>query len=209
MSEPFHERDRTWEVWAGAGRRLLTRHEAFKRKEVVMRCLSALVLSVSAVGWMLPGCVADHASAIDEGDSMSDRVVQIPDEPADPNDPYGSCVDHDPDDDDDSPSCSIEGLGCWGWAEGEDCSGMNGSGECGFYQVWETCHHECEAASDCPVPATGDAVPACSDDHCTLPCHEDTACPDGFICASPNPTIATYPWVCVQYAAFEPLVIRP
>ena len=173
-----------------------------------MRCLGALVLSVSAVGWVLPGCVADHASAIDKSETTSDRVVEIPDKPADPNDPFGSCKDPVPDGSG-WPSCSIEGAGCWGWGEMGECEAT----ECEYLHLWQICRHSCEVASDCPVPLTGDSVPACMDGHCTLPCgDEDTVCPDGFLCANVNQIEAEsdpYGWICMQYESFEPYVPGP
>lgn len=163
-----------------------------------MRCLGVLVLTVSAVGWILPGCVADHASAIDEADSMSNLVFEVPDKPADPNDPFGSCMDSDPNDTWPFASCSNKETGCYGWGTTQGCT----DGDFGCAHLWQVCDHICEEASDCPVPATGDAVPACMQTRCVLPCNEATVCPDGFVCASATQIGAeddTYGWVCMQY----------
>ena len=49
---------------------------------------------------------------------------------------------------------------------------------------------------DCPAPATGDAVPECSDfsDNCILPCDDGTTCPDGMDCnfVGGGTTLCTY-----------------
>jgi hypothetical protein len=52
------------------------------------------------------------------------------------------------------------------------------------------CIDNCAMDVDCPVPATGTAVPVCSDqgpgtenDRCVLPCGGGEVCPDGMTCA--------------------------
>jgi hypothetical protein len=52
------------------------------------------------------------------------------------------------------------------------------------------CIENCAVDADCPVPATGTAVPVCSDqgpgtenDRCVLPCAGGEICPDGMTCA--------------------------
>jgi hypothetical protein len=52
------------------------------------------------------------------------------------------------------------------------------------------CVDQCMTDADCPVPATGTAVPECWDqgpgfenDRCILPCGGGQACPDGMTCA--------------------------
>ena len=168
-----------------------------------MRCITALVFSVSAVG-VLPGCVADHASAIDESDTRAEFVSQLPDKPANPDDPYGSCGD----DTAEWSVCSIPGLGCGGWGEIGPC----GDGSCEYARFWVTCTHSCEKTSDCPVPITGDAAPTCTRDKCVMPCDENTVCPDGFICAN-NSEIGSesspFGWICMEYTVFEPYVLIP
>jgi len=169
-----------------------------------MRYSVALFFSVSAVGCLLPGCVADHASAIDESDTKTDFVSQLPDKPANPDDPYGACVD-DPDDGVDDLACSIPGLTClsyWG-----DFGAPAGEGQREDARLWATCSHPCEEDSQCPVPTTGDAVPKCLGE-CMLPCEDEgTVCPDGFMCSSPSEVgswTSGYDKICVQYFHYEP-----
>lgn len=54
------------------------------------------------------------------------------------------------------------------------------------------CTHYCKVDADCPMPATGSAVPTCVpfgdvvvDGHtasCSLPCDKTVTCPDGMEC---------------------------
>jgi hypothetical protein len=54
------------------------------------------------------------------------------------------------------------------------------------------CTHYCDVDAECPMPATGSAVPTCTpfgdvimDGHtasCTLPCDSKVTCPDGMEC---------------------------
>lgn len=167
-----------------------------------MRYLVALGFSVSVAGGVLPGCVADHASAIDENAS----AVVLPDKPANPDDPFGSCEDFE-DDGVDHPTCSNSDLGCDGWGSFGACA----DGQCTYAHRWHFCFHQCEETSVCPVPITGDAVPKCAaTGSCILPCDDpDTVCPDGFICSSMSEIdgwITAYDRICVQYYSAEPYV---
>ena len=55
---------------------------------------------------------------------------------------------------------------------------------------WSVCATVCQTARDCPLPASGDASPACDLlspglprlTGCLLPCGPDSACPDGMAC---------------------------
>jgi hypothetical protein len=48
------------------------------------------------------------------------------------------------------------------------------------------CAADCEQASDCPAPESGDAQPACSGDPpgCVLECAGGESCPDDMECAA-------------------------
>lgn len=205
MSEPRRMRERTYECGLGrAGASADPSPRASRESEVFMRYLVALGFSVSVVGGVLSGCVADHASAIDESENELDTVNE-PDKPANPDDPFGSCEDFE-DDGVDHPTCSIPGMECNGWGDFGGCT----DGVCEYARRWHWCHHSCEEASECPVPATGDAVPECIIGGCILPCDDEgTLCPDGFICESMSVIdgwIDAYDRVCVQYYSVEPYV---
>ncbi|XXX72793.1 hypothetical protein WMF30_34605 [Sorangium sp. So ce134] len=43
------------------------------------------------------------------------------------------------------------------------------------------CVYECEVAADCPQPQSGTATPVCNS-ICSLPCDENTTCPNGMEC---------------------------
>lgn len=187
-----------YECGRGGTARLLTRHSAFKKEgEGFMRYSVALVFSVSAVGCLLPGCVAEHASAIDEAKTQDDLISQLPDKPANPADPFGSC-----EQDTDLPypyflwaHCSSTESGCYSHFLGDENGG----------QVWQICNHDCDNTSQCPVPITGDAAPECSQGRCLLPCDGDTVCPDGFTCASVAEAGEMLGGSCVQYGIFGPM----
>jgi hypothetical protein len=65
--------------------------------------------------------------------------------------------------------------------------GFNGGAAC---TQGCSCIETCAVDAECPVPATGNAVPVCLDwgpgfenDRCILPCGGGEVCPDGMVCA--------------------------
>jgi hypothetical protein len=109
-----------------------------------------------------------------------------------------------------APTCSDKEVPIGEAAPGSDaqyeswgyCIGMSGYSNCEANQMFGsedtencdancTCVLPCRSASECPVPDTGTAVPACghlgtedSDPACILPCGDDEVCPDGMSCQS-------------------------
>ncbi len=173
--------------------------------EVIMRIITAVALSTTALSLVMPGCTAERASAIDVSES-----VQEVNGVADENDPWGACVVNDTQTEGIFPgSCSNGGLcdalrgalGCTSWEQGL----------CPYGNFWATCLHECEDNSDCPSPQTGTAQPECGNGRCQLPCDASTDCPDGFACYDTGGHVGYDNWVagitakfCAQYIEVGP-----
>ncbi len=177
-----------------------------------MRIFSAVCIAGAALALCLPGCVAKHASALDESKSQLETDGQTP---ADLSDPFGSCVV-----DESHPSsypfpggCS-QGGSCDGISS-LDCLAPDNSGdayECEHAEFWRWCMHECETDTDCPQPATGDVAAQCLGATCHLPCSEGDTCPDGLGCWSPSEIGAwssLYSSLCVQYFELTDFTVPP
>lgn len=58
-------------------------------------------------------------------------------------------------------------------------------------QIYNYCSPNCRIDSDCPLPATGDAMPRCTDSSggsfCRLACSGPTICPDDMTCIMQQP----------------------
>lgn len=175
-------------------------------KEVIMRIIAAVTLSMAALGLGMPGCTAEHASAIEDSESVQ-AVTGVADE----NDPFGSCVLDDTQTEGLFPgTCSSTGGLCDGWSQ-IGCTDNNEL--CPYGNFWVRCVHTCEENSDCPVPQTGTAEPRCRG-LCELPCDDSTVCPDGFFCAdsglylgSANFSAGVTEKFCVQYFELESFAV--
>lgn len=193
-----------------------------------MRISSIVTIAGAALALCLPGCVAEHASAMDESKSQLATAGQIP---ADSSDPFGACVV-----DEIHPSsypfpgrCS-QGGSCDGFAR-LDCPPPDDSGgafECEHAEFWSWCDHSgCASDSDCPQPATGDVTAQCMRDvennlpgSCFMNCSEGDTCPDGFVCWRPadigSATSSSrslrpgwFTSVCVQYFELTNFTVPP
>lgn len=177
-----------------------------------MRIFSAVCIAGAALSLGLPGCVAEHASAIDESSSELETNWATP---ADSSDPFGACVV-----DASRPSlfpfpggCSQGGM-CEGTAMGR-CLAQGASGEsfeCDNAEFWINCRHECETDSDCPQPETGDVAAECVGSSCLLKCSDGDTCPDGFGCWSPSEIggwNSDYDAICVQYFELTDFTVPP
>lgn len=58
-------------------------------------------------------------------------------------------------------------------------------------QLYNYCSPNCRESPDCPLPASGDAAPNCTDSsggsYCRLPCSGSTICPDDMTCIQVQP----------------------
>lgn len=169
-----------------------------------MRIIATVAVSVAALGLGMPGCTAEHASAIDVSESAQ-AVSSVADE----NDPYGACV---------LDETQTEGVFPGRCSNGGQCDGeadigcIDDSELCAYGNFWMSCQHECEEDSDCPMPETGTSEPRCNNiGRCQLPCEaEGTVCPNGFMCWQSHGSSNTENFLagindklCVQYFELE------
>ena len=174
-----------------------------------MRTFLTVCFSGVVLGLNLPGCVAEHASALDESTSELEVAAQ---QPANPSDPFGACeVGNTLNASFPFPGSCSQGGGCNGWAS-VDCVVPDSGGPCEHGTFWEWCFHECETDSDCPQPETGDVAARCMVGSCHLPCSEGDACPQGMACFSPSVVggwTSLYSSVCAQYFELSDFTVPP
>ena len=117
--------------------------------------------------------------------------------------------------------CRQTREGCWytgtpGYPDHPCTPGAPGCGGYSYDPATDTwnggqhmaCKYACATDADCPAPATGTALAACSPltNTCALVCAGGETCPDGFICiqsalsfANSDGTVTRPPRQCVQF----------
>jgi hypothetical protein len=155
------------------------RFVSFTRGPLVRNTIASLVTIGVGIGMaIVAGCDPIPLPAIGSSGVQAQEVGA--DKPANPADPFGSCLVTDVNGFLVNFDCSQGHTTCTGWGSGVTCDG----GSCPPQTFHMVCDHPCYVAADCPIPATGSSRAVCHPDFhtCQLPCDASTTCPDGHTC---------------------------